>query len=99
MPFRNVVPLNLWMPMTQIGGIQQSAAATMARMPHRAVADYEDILARPEALPKRALQNIALLQERMKRGYTPPNLTPRQHPNHTPHPLPPPPIATPPLHP
>src|SRR5258708_2950354 len=80
MPFRNVVPLNLWMPMTQIGGIQQSAAATMARMPHRAVADYEDILARLEALPKRVVQNIALLQEGMKRGYTPPKLMLREVP-------------------
>jgi uncharacterized protein (DUF885 family) len=46
MPFRNVVPANLWMPLTQMGGVQQGAAETLATMPNQSVADYEDILAR-----------------------------------------------------
>jgi len=29
-PFRNVVPRNLWMPMTQMGGLQQEAPETLA---------------------------------------------------------------------
>jgi uncharacterized protein (DUF885 family) len=80
LPFRNVVPQNNWMPMTQMGGIQQRAAETIASMPSRSVADYEDILARLEALPTSVEQQIALLQEGLKRGYTPPKLMLRDVP-------------------
>src|SRR6202040_3548372 len=52
-PFRDVVPRNVWMPITQMEGIQQGAAETIATMPNRTVADYEDILARLETLPKK----------------------------------------------
>jgi uncharacterized protein (DUF885 family) len=79
-PFRNVVPLSLWMPMNQLDGIQQRAAATIANMPHQIVADYEDILARLEALPKTVDQNLALLQDGLKKGYTPPKLMLRDLP-------------------
>src|SRR6202011_2914259 len=44
MPFRNVVPQNNWMPLNQMSGIQQGAAETIASMPRRSTADYEDIL-------------------------------------------------------
>src|SRR5271168_1531750 len=44
LPFRNVVPGNIWMPMTQMGGVQQYAAAVISTMPNRTGADYEDIL-------------------------------------------------------
>jgi uncharacterized protein (DUF885 family) len=80
LPFRNVVPGNVWMPVTQMGGIQQGAAAIFANMPRRTVADYEDILARLEGLPKSVEQQIALLQEGLKRGYTPPKLMLRDVP-------------------
>jgi uncharacterized protein (DUF885 family) len=80
MPFRNVVPLSFWMPITQMGGIQQGAAETIATMPNRTVADYEDILARLEALPKRVEQDIVLLQEGLKKSYTPPKLMLRDVP-------------------
>lgn len=79
-PFRDVVPGNSWMPLTQMGGIQQGAAETIATMPHRTVADYEDILARLEALPKNLDQTLALLQEGLKKGYTPPKLMLRDVP-------------------
>jgi uncharacterized protein (DUF885 family) len=79
-PFRDVVPGNLWMPITQMGGIQQGSASTLANMPHQTVADYEDILARLEALPKAVEQNIALLQVGLKKGYTPPKLMLRDVP-------------------
>jgi uncharacterized protein (DUF885 family) len=68
LPFRNVVPGNVWMPVTQMGGIQQGAAAILADMPRRTVADYEDILARLEGLPKSVEQQVVLLQEGLKRG-------------------------------
>jgi len=80
LPFRNVVPQNLWMPITQMGGVQQGAAQTIASMPNRNVADYEDILARLEALPAYVAQQQALLVEGLRRGYTPPQLMLRDLP-------------------
>jgi uncharacterized protein (DUF885 family) len=79
-PFRNVVPKNLWMPVNQMEGIQQGAASTLAIMPQQTVADYEDILARLEALPRAVEQNLALLQEGLKRGFTPPRVPLRDLP-------------------
>jgi uncharacterized protein (DUF885 family) len=80
LPFRNVVPKNLWMPVNQMEGIQQGAASTLAVMPHQTVANYEDILARLEVLPRAVEQNLALLQEGLKRGYTPPRVPLRDLP-------------------
>jgi uncharacterized protein (DUF885 family) len=80
LPFRQVVPQNLWMPLTQMSGIQQGAAETLSSMPHRSVSDYEDILARLEALPASVEQQQVLLQEGLKRGYTPPKLMLRDVP-------------------
>jgi uncharacterized protein (DUF885 family) len=80
LPFRNVVPHNNWMPISQMGGVQQGAAETISTMPNRSVADYEDILARFEALPAYVEQQQALLQEGLKRGYTPPKLMLRDVP-------------------
>jgi uncharacterized protein (DUF885 family) len=80
MPFRNVVPSNLWMPLTQMGGVQQGAADTLANMPHQSLGDYEDILTRMEALPKSVEEHLALLQDGLRRGFTPPNITMRDVP-------------------
>ncbi|HMI54469.1 MAG TPA: DUF885 domain-containing protein [Candidatus Saccharimonadales bacterium] len=80
MPIRGVVPRNLWMPMNQMEGIQTGAADTLSNMQNRTVADYEDILARLEALPKWVEQNIVLMQEGLQRGYTPPKLMLRDVP-------------------
>jgi uncharacterized protein (DUF885 family) len=79
-PFRNVVPRNLWMPMTQMGGIQQEAPETLAMQPHQSVADYETILKRLAALPAAVDQQLALLQDGLKRGYTPPKIALRDLP-------------------
>ena len=79
-PFRDVVPSNSWMPITQMGGIQQGAAEIIAAMPHQTVADYEDILARLEALPTSIEQNLLFLQEGLSKGYTPPKLMLRDVP-------------------
>jgi uncharacterized protein (DUF885 family) len=80
MPFRNVVPGNLWMPITQMGGVQQGAAETIASMPRHTVADYEDVIARLESLPKHVDEQIALLQDGLKRGCTPPKIALRDVP-------------------
>jgi uncharacterized protein (DUF885 family) len=79
-PFRNVIPRNLWMPLNQMGGLQQEAADTLAMQPHQSVADYETILARLSALPAAVEQHLALLQDGLKRGYTPPKITLRDVP-------------------
>jgi uncharacterized protein (DUF885 family) len=79
-PFRNVVPLNLWMPLNQMGGIQQEAPETLAMQPHQAAADYETILKRLAALPAAVDQQLALLQDGLKRGYTPPKIAIRDLP-------------------
>src|SRR5271155_2674353 len=80
LPFRNVVPGNIWMPMTQMGGVQQYAAAVISTMPNRTVADYEDILARLRASPANVQQQQALLAAGLKLGYTPPKLMLRDLP-------------------
>src|SRR6202048_4662258 len=80
LPFRNVVPQNNWMPINQMSGVQQGAAETISTMPNRSVADYEDILARLEALPASVEQQQALMEEGLKRGYTPPKLMLRDVP-------------------
>jgi uncharacterized protein (DUF885 family) len=79
-PFRGVTPFNLWMPLDQMGGIQQDAPATLALQPHQTVADYEIILKRLEALPVAVGQQLGLLQDGLKRGYTPPKIVLRDLP-------------------
>ena len=71
---------SLVMPLNQMDGIQQNAAEILALMPHETVADYEDMLARLEALPAAVEQTLALLQDGLKRGYTPPKITLRDVP-------------------
>ena len=94
-PFRDVVPHNLRMPMNQMGGIQQGSPATLATMPRQTAADYEDILARLEALPRHVEQNIVLLQEGLKKGYTPPKLMLRDLPKQIADLMPADPLASP----
>src|SRR6266404_6653750 len=79
-PFRGVTPFNIWMPLDQMGGIQQDAASTLALQPHQTVADYETVLKRLDALPAAVDQQLALLQEGLKRGYTPPKIVLRDLP-------------------
>jgi uncharacterized protein (DUF885 family) len=79
-PFRGVTPFNIWMPLDQMGGIQQDAASTLALQPHQTVADYETVLKRLDALPAAVDQQLALLQEGLKRGYTPPKIALRDLP-------------------
>jgi uncharacterized protein (DUF885 family) len=80
MPFRFVVPRSLWMPLNQMEGIQQGAADALESTPHHNVAEYEIILERMKALPASVEQQIVLLQEGLKRGYTPPKITMRDVP-------------------
>ena len=80
LPFRLVVPRNLWMPINQMEGIQQDAASTLENTPHQSVADYEVILQRLKALPSAVEQQIALLQAGLAKGHTPPKIALRDVP-------------------
>ena len=94
MPFRGVTPANRWMPVSQMGGIQQGAAETLATMPHEKLSDYEDIIARLEALSAAVDQTIGNLQDGLKRGYTPPKITMRDVPKQITDLLPPDPLKS-----
>ena len=76
-PFRNVVPRNLWMPLNQMSGIQQEAPETLELTPHHSVEGYENILARLTALPDVVDEQIELMKEGLRLGYTPPKITMR----------------------
>ena len=71
---------NIWIPITQMDGVQQNPAALLAMMPRQTVSDYEDILARLEALPLVVDQNMDLMKEGLKKGYSPPKITMRDVP-------------------
>jgi uncharacterized protein (DUF885 family) len=49
-PLRGVVPSNRWMSVNQMHSPPLGAPDTIASMPHEKISDYEDILARLEAL-------------------------------------------------
>ncbi len=80
LPFRFVVPHNLWMPLNQLEGVQLEVAATIDLMPAERASDYEDIVARLEGVPALVDQNIALLREGLRYGWTPPKITLRDVP-------------------
>jgi uncharacterized protein (DUF885 family) len=80
MPIHEVVPANRWIPLNQMDGIPQSAAEAIASMPRESVADYEDILARLEALPSVVDQVVLNLREGLAKGYSPPKTTMRDVP-------------------
>src|SRR5258708_4805407 len=60
---------------TQLNGIQQDAAQLFSMMPNQTTAQLENQLARLQALPAVVDQVIALLEEGLKRGVTPPQIT------------------------
>jgi uncharacterized protein (DUF885 family) len=69
------------MPITQLGGVQQNPPRLLSRMPARTVAEYEDIVARLEGLPRVIEQTIVLLDSGLARGLTPPRVTLRAVPD------------------
>jgi len=80
MPFRNVVPSNFWLPLNQMGGVQQGAAETLSTQPRQSLADYEEILARLEGLPRSVEEQVALLKEGLRKGFTQPKIAMRDVP-------------------
>lgn len=69
------------MPMTQLGGAQQDLAMTISVMPKSTLKDYENIVARLRTGDRVIDQEMALLQEGLNRGLTPPKITLRDIPD------------------
>ena len=65
---------------TQLSGVQQDTAQVFSMMSNRTTAGLEDQLARLQALPKVVDQTIALLEQGLKQGMTPPQITLRDVP-------------------
>ncbi|HXH05915.1 MAG TPA: DUF885 domain-containing protein [Vicinamibacterales bacterium] len=79
-PIRGVVPHHLYMPVNQLEGIQQDIPRILTLAPAARVADYEDLVARLERVPALVDQTIALMQQGLARGLTPPRITLRDVP-------------------
>ena len=75
LPIRGVIPHNLLMPINQLEGIPQDIPRTIAIMPAATVDDYGRIVARLQGVAALVDQTIALMQQGMARGMTPPRMT------------------------
>ena len=69
-----------WMPITQLGGVQQDVAQVIAYMPAFKVEDYENILARLRGSPALIDQSIELMEKGLAEGVTPPQIALRNVP-------------------
>ena len=69
------------LPVTQMDGVQQSVSDVIDVMPATSVAQYEDIVARMNAVPALIDQTIALMRRGLERGITPPRITLRDVPD------------------
>jgi uncharacterized protein (DUF885 family) len=65
---------SLYMPIDQMGGVQQSIPATIAQMPFERESDYRDLVARLNGVPAAIDQTIALMKQGLAAGYTPPKI-------------------------
>ena len=79
-PFASVVPGNLYIPITQMGGLPRGVPAVIAMMEAARPKDYEDILARLGSIPTVVDQTIALMKEGMAHGWVPPRIAMRDVP-------------------
>ncbi|MBI3548990.1 MAG: DUF885 domain-containing protein [Elusimicrobia bacterium] len=64
-----------YMPISQLGGVQQHLAQTLDANPAASVKDYEDILSRLRRIPAAVDQAVLLMQEGLRKGLTPPRVT------------------------
>ena len=81
LPIRGVVVRNLLMPIDQLEGLQQDVPLTFALMPAVALEDYENFVRRLEGVPALVDQTIALMEQGLARGMTPPRITFRDVPD------------------
>jgi uncharacterized protein (DUF885 family) len=69
-----------YLAINQLGGVQQGIPQLLSVMPGKSVKDYEDIIARLRGVPTVVDQTIALLNQGLKEGITPPKVTLRDVP-------------------
>ncbi len=74
-PFASVVVHNLYQPVNQREGLAQDIGQIISDMPAETVSNFEDIIARLKGLPVVIDQTIALMQEGLRHGDTPPKIT------------------------
>jgi uncharacterized protein (DUF885 family) len=80
LPIRGVIPHNLSMPINQLEGIQQDVPRTIALMPAATETDYRHIVRRLGGISVLVDQTIALMQQGLQKGLTPPAITFRDVP-------------------
>ncbi len=80
MPIRGVIPHNLRMPMNQLEGVQQDVPNTLANMPAATREDYDNIISRLQGVGALVDQTIALMEQGLAAGVTPPRITFRDVP-------------------
>jgi len=80
MPVKGVIPRNLLMPINQLEGVQQDIPRTVAMMPTVTREDYENIVLRLERMGPLVDQTIALMEQGLAAGVTPPKITFRDVP-------------------
>ena len=80
MPIRGVVPHNVLMPMNQLEGIAQDIPRTITLMPTVTREDYENIISRLQGVGPLVDQTIALMEQGLVAGLTPPKITLRDLP-------------------
>ncbi len=71
---------NQFMPLNQMGGVQQDIAQMMAITQPKNAADYSNMIARLEKTPEVVEQTIAWMRKGMEAGITPPAITLRDVP-------------------
>lgn len=76
-PAATEFPSSLYMPINQMGGVQQYIPDVIAQMPTEKISDYRDLIARLNGVPAVIDQTIALMRQGMAQGWTPPKITMR----------------------
>lgn len=74
LPLRLGAPSNLWMPLSQMGGIQVDPSLILDLQPRGTADAVGDIVRRVERLPVAIRQTIALLRAGLSRGFSPPRV-------------------------
>ncbi|HTZ74493.1 MAG TPA: DUF885 domain-containing protein [Candidatus Aquilonibacter sp.] len=79
-PLQNEFPTILYMPVNQMGGVQQYVPDIIAQMSMEKESDYRDLVARLNGVPAVVDQTIALMKLGMAQGWTSPKITMRDVP-------------------
>jgi uncharacterized protein (DUF885 family) len=80
LPLRGVVPHNLRMPLNQLEGVALDIPRTISLMPRATRDDYENIVTRLQTVGALVDQTIALMEQGLAEGLTPPRVTLRDVP-------------------